>query len=110
MTEINTLNPEPGPDAEVPVDPRAFANKTITLGKLVLSTGKQAGGAPVVDGCTTRSIDGWSATGWCIRLRRTPGRALVVAWKGYSSADQMVFIRRIVTVPLVGRLFRGRFS
>lgn len=105
MSEINIygVSTEPEP-------PRAYPNQTIVLGRLVLTTGKQGAGAPVIDGCTTHAIDGWSATGWCIRLRRTPGRALVVAWKGYSIADQMRFIRRVVSVPLVGRLFRGRFS
>lgn len=105
---INTFNPEPAP--EPAVDPRAFPNKTWVLGRLVLSTGTQGGGAPVIDGCTTRAVEGWSATGWCVRLRRTPGRALVVAWKGYSVSAQWEHLNRLRTLPLVGRLFRGRFS
>jgi hypothetical protein len=105
---INFFNPTPPP--EPTIDLRGFPNKTCTVGRLVLTISRQAEGAPVIDGCTTHAVDGWSATGWCIRLRRTPGRALVVAWRGYSSADQRSFIRWAVTVPVAGRLFRGRFS
>ena len=108
MAEINTFGVSTEPDP--PVDPLRFRNRTFTLGRLVLTSGGQGAGAPVFDGCTTHAVDGWSAVGWAIRLRRTPGRALVVAWKGYSSTDQMMFIRRVVTVPVVRRLFRGRFS
>lgn len=105
---INTYNPERAP--EPAADPRTYPNKTRVFGRLVLTTGKQGAGAPVIDGCTTHAIDGWSATGWCIRLRRTPGRALVVAWKGYSVPAQWEHLHRLRTLPLVGRLFRGRFS
>jgi hypothetical protein len=87
-----------------------YPNRTAVLGKLVLTTVKQGAGAPVIDGCTTGSIDGWHANGWCIRLRRTPGRGLVVVWKGWNGVGQIDFIRRAVGFPVVGRLFRGRFS
>ncbi len=80
-----------------------YPHKTITLGRLAITTTRQGAG-PIIDGCTTRSIDGWTAGGWCIRPQRTPGRALVIAWRGWDGPT-WTLIRRLTTTPLIRRLF-----
>lgn len=99
---------EPRPEPTPAVDRAAFPNPTRVFGRLVLSTGKQAAGHPVIDGCMIRSVDGWTAAGWAIRWRRGPGRALVVGWRdwpGYRERAVTTFARRI---PLLCLLFRVR--
>lgn len=89
---------------------RTFPNHTWTVGKLVLTVARQSAGAPIIDGCNTWSVDGWEATGWAIRLPRGAGSALIVAWRGWKGHDQLRFIRCVVRVPVVGRLFKGRWT
>lgn len=86
-----------------------FPNKTWTVGRLVLTTCIQAGGNPVIDGCHTRSVDGWSAGGWAILPKHGPGRALVVAVKDRPGPSYGT-VKRLRRLPIVGSLFRSRFG
>lgn len=88
---------------------RAYPHATVTIGRLVLTTTKQGAGAPVLDGCTTSSVDGWTAGGWCLRLRTTPGRGLVVALIGHVGPTYAT-IRRLCSTPVIRHLFVGRFG
>lgn len=84
---------------------RRYRYKSWTLGRLVIGTGGQAKGAPIIDGCRIDSEAGWTAGGICIRLPRTPGRALHIGWIGRPTPRP----GRLAMVPLLGRLlFRMR--
>lgn len=100
--------PPPSTGAADPTAPpttaQLFPNKTFTFGRLVLTTCRQDVG-PVVDGCVSRVVEGWKAGGWCIRPPRSPGRALVIAWKGWDGPSWPL-IRRLNALPIVRMLFR----
>jgi hypothetical protein len=85
-----------------------YPHRTAVLGRLVLTTCRQGANAPMVDGCTSRAVDGWTAGGWCIRLHATPGPGLVVAWRGWSGPSHAL-IRRLAGLPLPAGIFRMRF-
>ncbi len=80
-----------------------YPHRTLTVGRLVITSCRQ-GAAPIIDGCHTRAKDGWTAGGWCIRPARTPGRGLIVAWKGWDGPSHQL-IRRLCTTPVLRRLF-----
>lgn len=85
---------------------RTYPHRTHVVGRFFIGWCRQAAGAPVIDSAHTWSIDGWDAASWVIRLRRTPGRALMVGTKGRAFIAPP---RRLVRVPVLGLLFRGRF-
>ena len=96
-------------DVRLPGIERTYPNVAHVIGRFVFTTCKQGAYAPVFDGCTTTSIDGWTAGGWCIRLRTTPGRGLVVARIGHAAPAPST-IRRLCSIPVIRRLFVGRFG
>lgn len=86
-------------------DARRYRYRSWTLGRLVIGAGGQAASAPVIDGCRIDSEACWTAGGICIRLQRTPGRALHIGWIGGRTPRPGRFAR----MPLLGRLlFRMR--
>jgi len=86
-------------------DARRYRYKSWTIGRLVVGTGGQAQGAPIIDGCRIDSEAGWSAGGICIRLPRRPGTALNIGWIGGRTPRP----GRLARVPVLGRLlFRMR--
>lgn len=88
---------------------RTYPYKTWLFGRLAVTVGRQGGGAPIVDGCKVWSVDGWEATGWAIRIPRSPGRALIVARKDWKGTGQIAAIRRLNRIPLLRLLFKARF-
>jgi len=83
---------------------RAYPHRTHVIGRLVFGWSVQAGNAPIIDGATTVSVDGWRAGSVVIRLPRTPGRALMIGWIGARAPIP----GRGARLPLVGRLLRMR--
>lgn len=81
-----------------------FPHTAHTVGRLVVTTTRQGGGAPVIDSACTTSVDGWRAGSVCVRLRRTPGRALVLGWIGRRPPP----VHRLARFPVLGLLFRSR--
>jgi hypothetical protein len=88
------------------MDERVYPFTTQVIGKLFFGWCKQGAGAPVIDTAHTSSVDGWSASAWVIRFRRTPGRAFQVGWKSRSF---QLPPRRLQRTPIIGRLFRARY-
>jgi hypothetical protein len=57
-------------------------NMAHRFGRLILTTVRQGGGAPVIDGCSTATEDGRRGAGVAIKPSPTVGMALVIAWIG----------------------------
>jgi hypothetical protein len=91
------------------VDRQTYPNATRVYGRLVLTTGNQGAGAPIIDSCHITAVDGWHCAGWAIRLKRTHGRAFIIGWKTSTGASQLATYRRLHALPLVGRLFKARY-
>lgn len=88
---------------------RTYPHTTHLIGNLCYGWCQQAAGAPIIDTASTTSADGWTAGSWVIRLRRTPGRALHLGWKTQPFIP-VTRPRRLAQIPLIGALFRGRFT
>lgn len=81
-----------------------YPHKTHVIGRFIVGPGRQGAGAPVIDGASTVSVDGWRAGSLAIRLRRSPGPCLIVGWIGRRPPATY----RLGRFPLVGMLFRSR--
>lgn len=53
----------------------------LRLGRLIVTTCRQPGGQPIIDGGMTYDAAGRRYGSWTIRLRSTPGRALTIGWR-----------------------------
>jgi hypothetical protein len=71
-------------------------NRSIRVGRLIVTTAMQGGGAPLFDRCRVEDRDGWAYYGWLMLLtpwRRNrygeskPQRGLVVGWAEYARAS-----------------------